>query len=159
MGRCRSRDRNERVHGESVFGNNWRLTLFLRAGYLQVPGCVCVISERATSEKTKYCQLGSQLRIPNSSPNPSFNPVPSIPSLPRTFFSPFFSLSTQFLPGLFEALSAFPLTYLVRQGQAELDLVGGNISVSAALDGAESVESRAGGASDTEGVHYGGAVG
>ena len=60
---------------------------------------------------------------------------------------------------LSETPSISPLTYLVRQGQAQLDLVGGNISVSAALDGAESVESRAGGASDTEGVHYGGAVG
>jgi hypothetical protein len=60
---------------------------------------------------------------------------------------------------LFETPSISPLTYLVRQGQAQLDLVGGNISVSAALDGAESVESRAGGASDTEGVHYGGSVG
>jgi len=47
----------------------------------------------------------------------------------------------------------------VRQGQAELDLVGGHISVSTALDSAEGVEGRAGGASDTEGVHYGGTVG
>ena len=45
------------------------------------------------------------------------------------------------------------------QGQTQLNLVGGDISVSAALDGAESVESRASGAGDTEGVHYGGAVG
>jgi len=51
-----------------------------------------------------------------------------------------------------------PLTYLVRQGQTQLNLVGGNISVSAALDSAEGVEGRAGGASDTEGVHYGGTV-
>jgi len=47
----------------------------------------------------------------------------------------------------------------VRQSQTELNLVGGHISVSTALDSAEGVESRAGGASDTEGVHYGGAVG
>ena len=47
----------------------------------------------------------------------------------------------------------------MRQSQTELNLVGGHISVSTALDGAEGVESRAGGASDTEGVHYGGAVG
>lgn len=52
----------------------------------------------------------------------------------------------------------FPQTYLVRQGQTQLDLVGSDISVSAALDGAEGVESRAGGAGDTEGVHYGGTV-
>lgn len=36
---------------ETLFGNSWRLTIFLRAGYLQVPGCVRVISERAASEK------------------------------------------------------------------------------------------------------------
>lgn len=54
--RCRNWERNKRVHGESVFGNHWRLTIFLRAGYLQVSGCVRVISERATSEKTKYRQ-------------------------------------------------------------------------------------------------------
>lgn len=47
----------------------------------------------------------------------------------------------------------------MRQGKAQLDLVGSNISVSAALDGAEGVESRASGAGDTEGVHYGGAEG
>lgn len=46
----------------------------------------------------------------------------------------------------------------MRQGQTELDLVGGHISVSTALDRTEGVESRAGGASDTEGVHYGGRV-
>ena len=47
----------------------------------------------------------------------------------------------------------------MRKGQTELDLVGGHISVSTALDRTEGVESRAGGASDTEGVHYGGTVG
>jgi hypothetical protein len=71
-----------------------------------------------------------------------------------------FSLSlNKSIPKVSQASSASPLTYLVRQGQTQLNLVGGDISVSAALDGAESVESRASGAGDTEGVHYGGAVG
>lgn len=55
--------------------------------------------------------------------------------------------------------SSSPQTYLVRQGQAQLDLVSGNIGVATALDRAEGVESRASGAGDTEGVHYGGWVG
>lgn len=44
----------------------------------------------------------------------------------------------------------------MRQGKAELDLLGSDVGVATALDGAEGVEGRASGASDTEGVHYGG---
>ena len=52
-GRCRILEGNMGAFGERkpCFGNSWRLTIFLRAGYLQVPGCVRVISERAASEK------------------------------------------------------------------------------------------------------------
>jgi hypothetical protein len=76
-------------------------------------------------------------------------------------FSNSSSLSQHSISQRTKTLSAFhiPRTYLVRQGQTELDLVGGHISVSTALDRTEGVESRTSGASDTEGVHYGGTVG
>jgi hypothetical protein len=49
--------------GKAIWGSNWRLTIFLRAGYLQVPGCVRLISERATSEKPNYRQnIGTNTR-------------------------------------------------------------------------------------------------
>jgi hypothetical protein len=88
------------------------------------------------------------LQTPASS---SSGPISSSRSLPLSSLS---SLHPSQTP-VFQP----PRTYLVRQSQTELNLVGGHISVSTALDGAEGVESRAGGASDTEGVHYGGAVG
>ena len=86
--------------------------------------------------------------------NPASSPLSPISSFHSLLLSNFSSLQPSHTL-LFQS----PRTYLVRQSQTELNLVGGHISVSTALDGAEGVESRAGGASDTEGVHYGGAVG
>jgi len=86
------------------------------------------------------------------------NPASSTPS-PISSFPPLVLSSSSSLQPSQTPEFQSPRTYLVRQSQTELNLVGGHISVSTALDGAEGVESRAGGASDTEGVHCGGTVG
>jgi hypothetical protein len=46
-------ERETREHMEKVLRNGWRLTISLRAGHLQVPGCVCLTLERATSDQNK----------------------------------------------------------------------------------------------------------
>ena len=88
--RCWSKEKHKRVHGESVFGNNWRLTILLRAGYLQVPGCVCVISGALQARRRTFngiteliLQDSVQVNIPAESGEMGIlaNHVPAIEQL------------------------------------------------------------------------------